>query len=89
MVIKVAINVESYQKVSHMESDFTMTSWPIGFLHVFSLSLVAVGLPVEGAGGCSSDEASPAFSCWSQPVEVVVQQDRSRGHTGTKEAPLC
>lgn len=65
-----------------------MTSRWIGFLRALQ-SLVAVGLPGEGAGGCILEEASPALSRWSQPVEVVVQQDRARGHTGTKESLLC
>lgn len=94
MVVKVAIKVEVIRKslgYTVIYDDFIDDLMAHRFLS-FSLSLVAVGLPVEGAGGWSSDEAGPAFSCWSQPAEVVVQQDRSQGQRVAallRVQPLC
>lgn len=59
------------------------------FLHVFSLGLGAVGLPVEGAGGWSLEEAGPAFSCWSQPADVVGPKSRRSERVTVRVQLLC
>lgn len=52
-------------------------------------NIFAVGLPALGE--CSLEKASPVFSCRSQPVASVVQQDRSKQgpHKRTGESLLC